>query len=111
MPSKQDLDTLRRLVLERARILRRPTAQEIAQERKQAQNLARYILNRMETLSMTPEQLAEKIDIEVDFVTVLLDASFPVSELRTRMFQEIAEALQCTVNDLLAAKDSEDDLR
>jgi len=65
----------------------------------------------MKELSLTPDQLAEKIDIEVDFVTVLLDGNFPVSELHRGMLSSLATALQCTVENLVWAMDVDDNLR
>lgn len=102
--NQQDFLKLRKEIVQRARVIPRPTPYQIQVERMRAHQLAQFIRDRLAALHLSQAYLAQQLDIEREFVRALVsDASFPVSELSTSLLKDLATILRCEVRDLKEA--------
>jgi len=100
MMKPEELQQLKKVVIERARVIPRLTPEQIQLERKRSRRLARFLSTRLVQLGITSEELASRLDIEPELVQVLLDGTFPVSELNVDFLIELAAQLKCPVKEL-----------
>lgn len=107
--NQQDFLQLRQEIIQRARAIPRPTSYQVEIEKLQARKLAQFLLTRLDQLEWTAHSLARSLDIELEFVQSLLNATFPVSQLSSDMLNEMAEVLRCDVGDVRAAMQVDQD--
>lgn len=93
-------EILRLMVINRAIISYPRSHEALLHERQQAQQLSTFIPHRLVELNITTRDLAQKIDIESEFITSLLEGTFPLSVLSRDMWRALADALQMSVANL-----------
>lgn len=105
---QQDFLRLRKEIVERARVVPRPTRYQIEVEKLQARKLAALIQLRLSQLQLKPRHIARELDIELEFVMALLNATFPVSQLSPTMLEDLASSLRLEAADLRQTMEIDD---
>lgn len=96
------------LITNRAMIGDPPKIQALALERLHARRLATFIPLRLSELSLSPNDLADILGIEHQFIDTMIDGSFPLAALSRDLWRELATALQCTLATLRRVISGED---